>query len=78
MVNKKTILILGTLIGFSLIFFLPLFPVPLPNQVGDFGGLWWNSGLMQIGLSLKSFFLIESVGSLFGFLISFIYVGGID
>lgn len=78
MQNKKIILTLGVLVGAFLIFLFPLFPVALPNSEGTFGGFWWISGLMQIGLSLKSFFLIELTGSIIGFLTAFIYVGGFD
>ena len=62
-------LLLGALLGATLIFFIPAFPVSLPNIAGTSNSLYWNSGLMQH--SLKSLFLIEGIGSLFGVLIAF-------
>lgn len=75
MKTNNKIIILGILIGMVSFFALPLFPVPLPNRIGEYGGLMWNSGLMQLGLSLKSFLLLEGLGGVVGLLGSIIYVG---
>ena len=73
--KKKYKLLLGVLIGICLVFFVPLVPIFMKNKIGEYGGIWWNSGLMCL-VSLKDFLLIEVIGGLMGFLITFIYVGG--
>jgi len=76
--RKRYKLLLGTLLGIALIFFLPLMPVPLSNMEGTSTSIAWFSGLFILGTSLKDLLLIESLGGLTGFLLSFIYVGGFD
>ena len=74
-IDKKKILILGILFGMFIIFFLPIFPVPLPNKAGNFGGFMFISGLMQLVLSLRSFVSLELLGGTLGFAFSFFYIG---
>jgi len=69
MQRNKKIILSAVILGIVLIFFLPSFPVPLPNKVGDHGGFMWCNGLMWIGISLKNFLLIESIGGATGFLV---------
>lgn len=76
--NKKTKLLIGSLIGALMIFLFPIFPVPLNNDLGVYSGLWWQSGLMQINLSLKNLIGLEIIGGLVGFGLTLIYVGGVD
>ncbi len=78
MISKKTKwLLLGSLIGIVLIFFLPLMPVKLWNMAYDSQSFHFFSGL-SIWYLTKELFLIESIGALFGFLITFVCIGGSD
>lgn len=73
MINKRKIIVIGILIGMLVIFFLPIFPVPLENKQGIFSGFMFVSGIMQIGLSFKSLVLLELLGGNIGFLCTFFY-----
>ena len=76
----RSSLILGSILGAVLIFVFPIFPVPLPNMVGEFGGIWWRSGFDMVGSSfkqIKEFILIEGVGAATGLLIAFLSKGGL-
>lgn len=72
--NKKQIILLGVLIGMLIIFAFPIFPVPLNNKEGVFSGFMFISGLMQLGLSLKSFAFLELLGGTLGFAFTFFYM----
>jgi len=75
MKKRTRIILISILVGMGIIFFAPVFPVPLPNMNGVYlipEGLWWKSGLSVIN-SLKNFILIEVIGGIVGFLIPFTY-----
>lgn len=75
--RKVKILILGTIIGALLIYFLPIIPQSIPNKEYTSTSLYFFSASMITYLT-KEFVLFEIVGSLLGFLGAFIYVGGFD
>jgi len=76
---KKSInLLIGFIVGVILIFFIPLFPISLPNMIGTSTSIVWFNGLFFLGASLKDFLLIEIIGGLTALLMTFIFIGGFD
>jgi len=77
--DKKYKLLLGFLAGTILIFFIPLFPISIPNMEGTLTSIAWFNGLYFLQHNaIKSFTLLQSIGGLTGFLMAFIFIGGFD
>jgi len=77
--KKLTKLLIGFLIGAILIFFIPIFPVSLPNMEGTLTSLAWFNGLFFLqNNAFKSFALIQSFGAVAGFFITFVIVEVFD
>jgi len=68
--KNRSIWLIGGLVGSLIVFFLPIFPVPIPHIAADSmkrigTAIWWISGL-SISYSPKLLLALEIFGACFG------------